>query len=177
MNTTEINTLQQRTIQLLLSGSTVAAAARELGIDRTTIYAWHKSNPAFTIHLDRARSIQAQITADSLQDLASTAINTIHEILVCQATPPAIRLRAAQAVLKDCRQPTAAETSEPPQEIPHISTEIDTFDEETNVAHIHIRRESSKTGRNEPCPCNSGLKFKRCCGNPLRQPVHVAEAA
>jgi SEC-C motif-containing protein len=20
------------------------------------------------------------------------------------------------------------------------------------------------TGRNEPCPCNSGLKFKRCCG-------------
>lgn len=22
----------------------------------------------------------------------------------------------------------------------------------------------SKVGRNEPCPCNSGLKFKKCCG-------------
>ena len=22
-----------------------------------------------------------------------------------------------------------------------------------------------KPGRNEPCPCNSGKKFKRCCGN------------
>jgi hypothetical protein len=22
-----------------------------------------------------------------------------------------------------------------------------------------------KVGRNEPCPCRSGLKFKRCCGN------------
>ncbi len=22
---------------------------------------------------------------------------------------------------------------------------------------------SSKTGRNEPCPCGSGLKYKRCC--------------
>lgn len=24
-------------------------------------------------------------------------------------------------------------------------------------------RNSSKVGRNEPCPCGSGLKFKRCC--------------
>ncbi len=23
---------------------------------------------------------------------------------------------------------------------------------------------SSKTGRNEPCPCGSGLKYKKCCG-------------
>ncbi|HEY6010722.1 MAG TPA: SEC-C metal-binding domain-containing protein [Nitrospirota bacterium] len=23
---------------------------------------------------------------------------------------------------------------------------------------------SSKVGRNEPCPCGSGRKFKRCCG-------------
>ncbi len=25
------------------------------------------------------------------------------------------------------------------------------------------RREEPKTGRNEPCPCGSGRKFKRCC--------------
>jgi transposase-like protein len=29
------------------------------------------------------------------------------------------------------------------------------------VATIH--REGPKIGRNEPCPCGSGLKFKRCC--------------
>lgn len=23
-----------------------------------------------------------------------------------------------------------------------------------------------EVGRNEPCPCGSGLKFKRCCGGP-----------
>lgn len=23
---------------------------------------------------------------------------------------------------------------------------------------------SSKTGRNEPCPCGSGIKYKNCCG-------------
>jgi len=27
-----------------------------------------------------------------------------------------------------------------------------------------IRNESAKVGRNEPCPCGSGRKFKKCCG-------------
>ncbi|RPJ69548.1 MAG: hypothetical protein EHM20_16315, partial [Alphaproteobacteria bacterium] len=27
-----------------------------------------------------------------------------------------------------------------------------------------IVRETPKVGRNEPCPCGSGLKFKKCHG-------------
>lgn len=27
-----------------------------------------------------------------------------------------------------------------------------------------VRRETPKVGRNEPCPCGSGKKFKQCCG-------------
>ena len=34
--------------------------------------------------------------------------------------------------------------------------------------HHHIsmplRYDAPKVGRNEPCPCGSGNKFKRCCG-------------
>ena len=26
------------------------------------------------------------------------------------------------------------------------------------------RREVPKTGRNDPCPCGSGKKYKKCCG-------------
>ncbi|MFP4417755.1 MAG: YchJ family protein [Chitinivibrionales bacterium] len=26
-----------------------------------------------------------------------------------------------------------------------------------------IKRESPKVGRNDPCPCGSGMKFKKCC--------------
>jgi len=29
-----------------------------------------------------------------------------------------------------------------------------------------IRREEAKSGRNDPCPCGSGRKFKQCCGSP-----------
>ena len=43
------------------------------------------------------------------------------------------------------------------------------------VANIHrfwvakrsvgtVRRETPKVGRNDPCPCGSGQKFKKCCG-------------
>ena len=26
------------------------------------------------------------------------------------------------------------------------------------------KSESEKVGRNDPCPCGSGLKYKKCCG-------------
>jgi hypothetical protein len=36
---------------------------------------------------------------------------------------------------------------------------------------------STKVGRNEPCPCGSNLKYKRCCGNPVRAASAAAAAA
>lgn len=29
---------------------------------------------------------------------------------------------------------------------------------------VQYKRPEPKTGRNQPCPCGSGKKFKRCCG-------------
>jgi uncharacterized protein len=29
-----------------------------------------------------------------------------------------------------------------------------------------------KVGRNEPCPCGSGKKFKRCCGSADMRALH-----
>jgi uncharacterized protein len=29
-----------------------------------------------------------------------------------------------------------------------------------------VQREEAKPGRNDPCPCGSGKKFKQCCGSP-----------
>ncbi len=35
-------------------------------------------------------------------------------------------------------------------------------------ATIHqLPTRSTKVGRNEPCPCNSGKKYKKCCGTPV----------
>ena len=35
---------------------------------------------------------------------------------------------------------------------------------EANAPNVQIRRTTPKVGRNEPCPCGSGKKYKNCCG-------------
>lgn len=35
------------------------------------------------------------------------------------------------------------------------------FNEEVQETYI---REEAKVGRNDPCPCGSGKKYKKCCG-------------
>ncbi|HCE3278241.1 SEC-C metal-binding domain-containing protein [Vibrio parahaemolyticus] len=45
---------------------------------------------------------------------------------------------------------------------------IDTYGNDINihslVRNVTKRSFGRKVGRNEKCPCNSGLKFKKCCG-------------
>lgn len=35
-----------------------------------------------------------------------------------------------------------------------------------STASQTVRRDDPKVGRNDPCPCGSGKKFKQCCGQP-----------
>jgi preprotein translocase subunit SecA len=35
---------------------------------------------------------------------------------------------------------------------------------DTDTAPKTVKREGKKIGRNDPCPCGSGKKYKRCCG-------------
>jgi SEC-C motif-containing protein len=32
------------------------------------------------------------------------------------------------------------------------------------IRPVTVRRENPKIGRNDPCPCGSGKKYKKCCG-------------
>jgi uncharacterized protein YecA (UPF0149 family) len=35
---------------------------------------------------------------------------------------------------------------------------------ESRINRVPQKREAAKTGRNDPCPCGSGRKYKSCCG-------------
>lgn len=52
-------------------------------------------------------------------------------------------------------------------EIRRQSALLDLPDDDTSVP---VRRER-KIGRNEPCPCGSDKKYKRCCGNLETSPM------
>jgi len=41
--------------------------------------------------------------------------------------------------------------------------EDEVLDDEDYHPEPYVRREP-KIGRNEPCPCGSGKKYKKCCG-------------
>jgi len=47
----------------------------------------------------------------------------------------------------------------------------------TATTAVPVPATSSKVGRNEPCPCGSNLKYKRCCGNPVQPSAPAATAA
>lgn len=44
-------------------------------------------------------------------------------------------------------------------------SEEDPLESLSEYATAPIRRITPKVGRNEPCPCGSGAKFKKCCGH------------
>ena len=43
-------------------------------------------------------------------------------------------------------------------------SDVDTFAEATH-SPTTIFREDVRIGRNDPCPCGSGKKYKKCCMN------------
>jgi hypothetical protein len=60
------------------------------------------------------------------------------------------RQRVMDAVMEEWDLPSAdTQEYDPPPPPPSFET---------------IRRDSPRIGRNEPCPCGSGKKFKKCCG-------------
>jgi len=42
---------------------------------------------------------------------------------------------------------------------------VDSFREDGSVRGETFRKEYADVGRNDPCPCGSGKKFKKCCLN------------
>jgi preprotein translocase subunit SecA len=41
---------------------------------------------------------------------------------------------------------------------------VATAEPEVQLPKVTVRRETPKVGRNEPCPCGSGKKYKNCHG-------------
>ena len=45
-----------------------------------------------------------------------------------------------------------------------LSPKLNYNDDDPPPVQQTVRREGPKTGRNDPCPCGSGKKYKKCCG-------------
>ncbi|MFN3324964.1 MAG: SEC-C metal-binding domain-containing protein [Bryobacteraceae bacterium] len=170
----DLTPAQLRAVHALAAGATVTAAAEAAEVHRDTIYEWRRSKPAFAQAVIQAKSACEARLHDQLATLAQLAVATLQQLLEDPDTPPAIRLRAALAVLrrshfehKDWNIPVPIEPLSNPSNQPtlrQVEGELHRLIEETEDSD-RLRKETGETTpRNGPCPCGSGRKYKRCHG-------------
>ena len=58
---------------------------------------------------------------------------------------------------------TEKELAQLESELPHVLLDIYWYWQAIINKPQTVRREGDKTGRNDPCPCGSGKKYKACC--------------
>jgi len=95
---------------------------------------------------------------EMIEGIREEALETIFKIQPIKREPEAIRgvfSTAAQEFL----HPEVAKFEKPSAE----ATDFSAPEQPAKVASPSVRS-SVKVGRNDPCPCGSGKKFKRCCG-------------
>ena len=145
--------IQVQVLQSLVAGFSVTAAAQEAGIHRTAVHLWTRTLPDFARAYLTLRQQRADRLVDELGDLA---INTFRQLLSDESA---------------WRSSKSSKLNAPPHSLPHwqkkcpptsaLPRSLPTADA-VGPKHIQV-------GRNAACPCGSPLKYKRCCGNPVRQ--------
>jgi transposase-like protein len=141
---------QLKVLNDLVSGISVSEAARAAGVHRNTVTNWRRQNPEFALYLSEALEERAIHYREELEALTFKAIRVLRTILNDVEASPSLRLRAAQAVLK-----------------------LNALEKLPISAQPEPIRRPAEPGRNAQCPCNSGLKYKRCCAN-KPMPTEVA---
>jgi len=95
-----LSPVQAKVIAALAQGHTITAAAEDAGVHRTTIHHWIRSEPAFKTAMQAAHSEYTATLNDGMRELAALALKTLRDLLNDPFTPPALRLKAALAVLQ-----------------------------------------------------------------------------
>jgi transposase-like protein len=159
---------QIQVINALSNGVTVTEAAEQAGIHRNTINNWRRNELAFQHALADAQYDRALFHRERAESLVDKAYATLEALLADPKTPASVRLKAVLYILDK------ASTPPPPKsqvQLDFQKVRVDTNPPVHNSAQSAqlkpqpIRREQPKIGRNEICPCGSGLKYKRCCLN------------
>ncbi len=94
-----LNPAQHRILALLAEGQSIGQAAADVGIHRNTIRNWRRSVPAFAREMEFAMREQALAWHQQAVELAPRAAQVLSEILDSPDATPALRLRAALAIL------------------------------------------------------------------------------
>ena len=154
---------QDQVLALISAGFTASAAAQHAMIHRNTISNWLQTSE-FRSALERARAEKALLYRDEAEALAAEALSALRAMLTDPSAPASVRCKAAVAMLNHATELMPDPVVVHPQPIPeivHKNAQSETPQPAPERPQPFIA--GPKTGRNELCPCGSGVKFKRCC--------------
>ena len=187
-----LNPPQLKVIDALSNGASMTDAAAQAGIHRNTIANWQRISPDFREALAVTRHDRALLYRDRAVELADLAFEALRAVLTDPKSSPSTRLRAALYIIDKASTPPKLENEEPanlddmlaameeaaqphlaqqqPPEPANDAQNCTTVPNEP-VSQMHnsaqkpetYRRPEPKIGRNDPCPCGSGKKYKICC--------------
>jgi len=186
MNDSHLSDRMFQVIDALSSGANLTEAAAAAGVHRNTVANWRRNVPQFQQALAQAQSDRAFIFRERAEELAGLAFDSLREILSDPKASPSVRLKAATFIIQTA-MPTLNKADKP-RPFSHLFNAPSNSDvpappeqedaqqkvaQECTTANLHnhaqkqepYRRPKPKIGRNEPCPCGSGMKYKRCCLN------------
>jgi len=103
--------------------------------------------------------------------IRSNTVNTLFKIDLAKVAPREMLARSEVKNMKTnedevanpaIANPTGAAAPVPAQAVTHVTISADSNEPATTSPTS--QSETPKVGRNEPCPCGSGKKYKKCCG-------------
>ena len=165
--------IQIQVLQSLVEGLSVTAAAKEASIHRTP----SNSNPGPPLepHSPRLRPCLSHPPPESRRPARRRTrrprrhrhqhFSTHFERRISLGLRS---LEGRHGDRKTCRSPTPQDTFHRPRR-PNFEKLAAPFGDLINPPKTAPAPKSTPVGRNAPCPCGSPLKYKRCCGNPIRE--------
>ena len=121
-------------------------------------------------HLRSSIGLRAYAQKDPLVEYKQEAfkmfdelIQAIDQEILVNMFRSATSLAAFEQLFSSIPQQLSASGEGPVEDI-SANPENPEQDQEVPDIQISFRRETPKIGRNEPCPCGSGKKYKNCCG-------------
>jgi len=191
-------------IDALSDGVNSNDAAAQAGVHRNTIANWRRNSLFFREALADAQYDRALLFRDKTEARLDRALETLDGVLIDPKASASARLKAALFVIDKAmaspqprkqvpfdiseiavsRQTVHPVPNEAPSPAPAVPTETaQTISENPSSVHNNaqnaqtpLRRETPKVGRNEPCPCGSGRKYKHCCLNKPQADTQAAAA-
>ncbi len=108
----------------------------------------------------------SSIKQDVVKTLARMQLQMPEEIMPQGPSPSEFQFKheAFEGLPASAKEAQTAESHRPPGQAPAQSTGGAAAPGSSDDSHQPFVREGRKVGRNEPCPCGSGKKFKQCHG-------------